>query len=44
MEKDEKKEKNRRDIGKVATKIVAGILAISMILAVSATLIYYIAA
>lgn len=38
----EKKEKNKRDIGKIATKIIAAILAILMILAVSATLIYYV--
>ena len=38
----EKKEKNKRDIGKIATKIIAAILAILMILAVSATFIYYV--
>lgn len=38
------KEKNRRDIGRIATKIIAGVLALSMVLAVGATLIYYIVA
>lgn len=38
------KEKNKRDIGRIATKIIAGVLALSMLLAVGATLIYYIVA
>ena len=37
----EKKEKAKRDIGRIATKIIAAILAIVMILAVGATLVYY---
>lgn len=37
----EKKEKVKRDIGRIATKIIAAILAIVMILAVGATLVYY---
>ncbi len=40
----DKKEKNKRDIGKIATKIIAAILALFMILAVAATLIYYLIA
>lgn len=40
----EKNEKSKRDIGRIATKIVAGILAISMIAAVAGTLIYYLVA
>lgn len=39
--KKEKTQKNRRDIGKIATKIMAAILAILMILAVGGTLVYY---
>lgn len=35
------KEKNRRDIGRIATKIVAALLAILMVLAVAGTLMYY---
>lgn len=38
----EKKQKNKRDIGKVATKVMAIILAGMMVLSVGATLIYYI--
>ena len=40
----DKKEKNKRDIGKIVTKIIAAILALFMILAVAATLIYYLIA
>ena len=40
----DKKEKNRRDLGKIATRVIAGILAILMVLAVGATLVYYITA
>lgn len=40
----DKKEKNKRDIGKIATKIIAAILVLFMILAVAATLIYYLIA
>lgn len=36
-----KKEKNRRDLGKIATKIIAGILALMMIFAVVASLVFY---
>ena len=39
--KKEKTQKNRRDMGKIATKIMAAILAILMILAVGGTLVYY---
>ena len=35
------KQKNKRDLGKIAIKIIALILALLMILAVAATLIYY---
>lgn len=38
----ENNQKNKRDIGRIATKIIAGVLASTMILAVGATLIYYI--
>lgn len=38
----ENNQKNKRDIGRIATKIIAGILALTMVLAVGATLIYYI--
>ncbi len=37
-----KKEKNRRDIGKIATKIIAAVLAVMMVFAVIASLIFYI--
>ncbi len=37
----EKKEKVKRDIGRVAIKIIAAILAIVMIVAFGATLVYY---
>lgn len=33
--------KKQHDIGKIATKIIAAILAILMVLAVAGTLIYY---
>ncbi len=36
-----KKEKNRRDYGRLAIRIIAGVLAVLMVLAVAATLIYY---
>lgn len=39
-----KETKNKKDIGKVVTKVMAIILAGMMILSVAATLIYYIAA
>ena len=38
----EKKEKTKKDLGRIAIKIIATILAILMILAVAATLVYYI--
>lgn len=38
-----KNTKHKRDIGKIATKIMVIILALMMLLSVSATLIYYIA-
>ena len=38
---DDKKQKNKRDLGKVAVRVIALILAILMVLAVAATLIYY---
>ena len=44
MDKTKKKEKNqksKRDIGKIATKVMAAILALLMILAVAGTLVYY---
>ena len=42
MKNDENnKQKNRRDIGRIATKIVAALLAILMVLAVAGTLMYY---
>ena len=40
----ENKQKNRRDIGKIATRVVALILAILMVLAMATTLIYYLIA
>ncbi len=43
MANNKKSEKNKRDIGKVATKVMAIILAGMMVLSVGATLIYYIA-
>ena len=39
-----KKQKNKKDIGKLATRIMAIILAGMMILSVAGTLIYYIIA
>ena len=36
-----KKEKNRRDFGKIATKIIAAVLAILMLFAVVASLVFY---
>lgn len=44
MINNEKKEKNRRDIGRIATKIVAGILVIAMVIAFAGTLIFYLTA
>ena len=38
---DDKKQKNKRDLGKVAVRVIALILAILMVVAVAATLIYY---
>ena len=40
MKKEEPKKKH--DIGKIATKVMAAILALMMVLAVAGTLIYYI--
>ena len=40
----EKKQKIRRDVGKIAIKVIALILAILMVLAVAATLIFYLIA
>ncbi len=36
-----KKEKNRRDYGKIATRIIAAVLAVMMIFAVVASLVFY---
>ena len=36
-----KKEKNRKDLGKIATRIIAGILALMMIFTVIASLVFY---
>lgn len=36
-----KKEKNKKDIGKIATRIIAAVLAILMLFAVVATLVFY---
>ena len=41
-EKKIKKDKPKRDLGKIATKVIAAILALMMILAVAGTLLYYI--
>lgn len=41
MDKKEKKQKNKRVIGKIATKVMAAVLALLMILAVGGTLVYY---
>lgn len=41
MNKIDKKQKSKRDMGKIATRIIAAILAILMILAVATTLVYY---
>lgn len=35
------KQKNKKDVGKIATRIMAAILAILMLLAMGTTLIYY---
>lgn len=37
-----KNQKSKKDIGKVATKVMAIILAAMMVLSVAATLVYYI--
>ncbi len=39
-----KEQKNKKDIGKLATKIMAIILAVMMVLSIAATLIYCIIA
>lgn len=36
--------KKQRDIGRIATKVIAAILAVLMVLAVAGTLIYYLVA
>lgn len=41
MDKKEKKQKNKRDIDRIATKVMAAVLAVLMILAVGGTLVYY---
>lgn len=41
MENTNKKAKNRRDVGKIATRVIAAILAVLMVLAVASSLIYY---
>ena len=41
MENTNKKQKNRRDMGKIATRVIAAILADLMVLAVASSLIYY---
>ena len=41
MEKANKRQKNKRDVGKIATRMVAAILAVLMVLAVASSLIYY---
>ena len=41
MEKTNKKQKNSRDIGKIATRVIAAILAMLMVLAAASSLIYY---
>lgn len=43
MAKNQKSKKDKRDIGKIATKVMAIILAAMMLLSVAGTLIYYIA-
>ena len=40
----EKKQKIKRDVGKMATRIIALVLAIVMVLAMAATLVYYLVA
>lgn len=40
----EKKQKNKKDIGRIAIKITAIILAILMVLAVATTFVYYLIA
>lgn len=40
----DKKQKNKKDMGKIAVRIIALILAILMVLAVATTLIYYLVA
>ena len=41
MDKKEKNQKKKRDIGRIATKVMAAVLAVLMILAVGGTLVYY---
>lgn len=41
MENTNKKAKDRRDVGKIATRVIAAILAVLMVLAVASSLIYY---
>lgn len=41
MENTNKKQKNRRDMGEIATRVIAAILAVLMVLAVASSLIYY---
>ena len=36
-----KKEKNRKDLGRIAIKVTAAVLAIIMMVAVAGTLLYY---
>ena len=41
INKIENNQKSRKDIGKIATKVIATILALLMVLAVGGTLVYY---
>lgn len=43
MKKMNKRTKRKKDIGKIATRIMGLVLAAMMVLSVAATLIYYIA-
>ena len=43
MKKMDKRTKRKKDIGKIATRIMGLVLAAMMVLSVAATLIYYIA-
>lgn len=40
-DKKNKKENNRKDFGRIAVRVIAAILALIMVLAVAATLFYY---